>query len=366
MGVVSRIDGYQQRHRWAGLPLAVVYKFADDQGNYLTALIAYYGFLSLFPLLLLLVTIMGFLLQENPQLQERVLDSALRQFPVVGDQISDNIHSFRGSSVALVVGILGSVYGSLGVAQAAQNAMNRAWGVSRNARPNPIKSRLRSLLMLALVGVGVLLSTVLAALTTAADTFGADIGTGVRAVGTVLSIGLNLALFILAYRLLTARPLTMRQIRAGAIIAAVTWQLLQWIATYYLGHVLHGASATYGLFGIVLGLLAWIYLGAFILVFCAEINVVRSERLWPRSLLTPFTDNVRLTRGDRQAYESYAGTEQHKGFERINVDFDQPAPGPAGGPAEGGPTGSEPTEGEPTGHAPAEGEPASRGPSTGD
>ena len=331
MGVSSRLDGYQRRHRWAGLPLAVLYKYIDDQGYYLTAMITYYGFLSLFPLLLLTLTILGFLLHDNADLQGRVLDSALRQFPVVGDQLRDNVQSLRGSTFALVISIVLSVYGSLGVAQAAQTAMNRVWGISRNARPNPLRSRLRSLLMLAIVGGGVLVSTGLSAVTTAADAFGSDVGTSARVAVTVLSMGLNLALVIVAYLLLTARRLALREILPGAVIAAVVWQVLQWLATYYLGHMLRGASATYGLFGIVLGLLAWIYLGALTLVFCAEINAVRSRRLWPRSLLTPFTDNVLLTAGDRRAYTSYAATERHKGFERIDVNFDDTTPdrGPA-------------------------------------
>jgi membrane protein len=89
--------------------------------------------------------------------------------------------------------------------------------------------------------------------------------------------------------------------------------------------MLKGATATYGLFGIVLGLLTWIYLGALTVMVCAEINVVRVERMWPRSLLTPFTDNVELTPGDRRAYISYAEIERHKGFENVDVEFDQPS-----------------------------------------
>jgi len=108
------------------------------------------------------------------------------------------------------------------------------------------------------------------------------------------------------------------------VVAAVLWQALQELGTFYVGHELRGVSATYGLFGIVLGLLAWIYLGALLFVLCSEINVVRVQRLWPRSLLTLFTDNVRLTAGDRRAYRGYATTEQRKGFEIIDVDFDEP------------------------------------------
>lgn len=335
MGVVSRIDGYQRRHRWAGLPLAVLYKFVDDQGNYLTAVITYYGFISLFPLLLLVVTILGFALQGNADLQQRVLDSALTQFPVIGNQIASNIHSFHGSVLGLVIGLLGSLYGGIGVVQATQNTLNKVWGVPRSSRPNPVRSRLRSLLLLAVGGAVIVVTTVLSALASSARAYGASLGDGTRAGATVLTVALNVALFIVAFRVLTGRPVTRRQIRGGAIGAAITWQVLEWIGTYTVGHTLKGATATYGLFGLVLGLITWIYLGAVTIVVCAEVNVVRAERLWPRSLLTPFTDNVQLTPGDRRAYESYAVTERHKGFENVNVDFErqpgQPPPDQAQG-----------------------------------
>lgn len=153
MSAISRVDAYQRRHHWIGLPLAVVYKFFDDQGNYLTAQITYYGFVSLFPLLLLLVTILGYALQASHQLQQQVLHSALAQFPVIGDQIASNIQSLHGSVAGLIVGALGTVYGGLGIAQATQNALNKVWGVPRNSRPNPVKARLRSLLLLVIGGV---------------------------------------------------------------------------------------------------------------------------------------------------------------------------------------------------------------------
>ena len=298
----------------------MVYKFVDDQGSYLTALITYYGFVSLFPLLLLLVTALGFGLQGSPELQQRVLDSALAQFPVIGGQIGTNIHSFHGSVLGLVTGILGSLYGGLGVVQATQNALNKMWGVPRSSRPNPITARLRSLLLLAIGGAGILATTVLSALTATAGTY----GSGVRLGAIIVAITLNIALFTIAFRVLTARTLTTAQVRVGAVAAAATWQVLQWTASFLLGYTLKGATATYGLFGIVLGLLTWIYLGALTFVICAEINVVRVQGLWPRSLLTPFTDNVDLTPGDRRAYTSYAETERHKGFEKVDVDFDQP------------------------------------------
>jgi membrane protein len=324
MGTAEALDSFQRRHRWAGFPVAVVYKYVDDQGNYLAALITYYGFLSLFPLLLLLVTVLGYALHGNADLQQRVLSSALRQFPVIGDQLASNIHSLHGNLLALVVGVLGSVYGGIGVAQAGQGAMNKIWGVPRNARPNPIKARLISFLLLLVVGGGVLLTTVLSALSTGAEAYGADLGVGSRILTTVAAVVVNALLFIFAFRVLTARAISTRQVRDGAIAAAITWQLLQVVGTYFVGHALKGASATYGVFGLVLGLIAWIYLGAVTVVLCAEVNVVRVNRFWPRSLLTPFTDNVQLTAGDRRAYGSYPVTEKHKGFQNVEVDFDHP------------------------------------------
>jgi membrane protein len=311
------VDAFQRRHRWAGFPLAVLYKFADDQGGYLAALITYYGFVSLFPLLLLLVTVLGFALHASPELQRRVLDSALAQFPVIGDQIARNIHSFHGSAFGLVVGVLGGLYGGLGVIQAAQNALNQMWAVPRNARPNPVLARLRSLLLLVAGGVMVLVTSALSALSADGGTYGG----GIRVVAVVIGIALNIVLFTAAFRILTARALTTREVAVGAVLAAGLWQIFQWAGTLLLGYRLRGATATYGLFGIVLGLLTWIYLGAVTFVLCTEVNVVRVERLWPRSLLTPFTDNVHLTPEDRRVYTSYVEAERHKGFEEVDVEF---------------------------------------------
>jgi membrane protein len=324
MSVISRADAYQRRHRWAGLPLAVIYKFFDDQGSYLAAQITYYGIVSLFPLLLLLTTFLGYGLHGSQHFQREVLDSALAQFPVVGDQIALNIHSFHGSLLGLVIGIVGCLYGGLGIVQATQNALNKVWGVPRNARPNPIRARLRSLLLLAAGGGSILVTIVLTALGAAANSYGIAIGVGLRAAATALAVALNVTLFMVAFRVLTARPVTVREIRAGAIAAAVIWQFLQLAGAFLLGHKLKHATATYGLFAIVLGLLAWVYLGAVTVVMCAEFNAVRARQMWPRSLLAPFTDNVDLTPGDQRAYTSYAQTEGHKTFETIDVSFGEP------------------------------------------
>src|SRR4051812_21824532 len=163
VSVADKLDRLQRRHRAAGFPIAVVYKYIDDSGPYLAALITYYAFVSLFPLLLLFSTILGHVLAGNPELQQRLLDSALSQFPVVGDQLGTP-QELSGGVVGIVVGVLGSLYGGLGVAQAVQHAMNTAWSVPRNSRPNPFLARGRSLLLLGTAGVAVLGTTALSTL----------------------------------------------------------------------------------------------------------------------------------------------------------------------------------------------------------
>ncbi|MCV2458177.1 YihY/virulence factor BrkB family protein [Streptomyces sp. ICN988] len=321
MDALRRLDDFQQQHHWVGMPLGVVYKFADDQGLYLAALIAYYGFFSLFPLLLLLVSALTTLLQSDPSLREQVLDSALRNFPVLGRQLEENIHSFHSNGFALAVGVVGSLYGGLGVAQAIQHALNRVWAVPRHARPNPLLSRVRGFFFIGLLAVGLIATTGLSVLASSADAFGLLAGRGPRS-GTILAvIMLNAVLLVLTVRILTRRKVGTRCLLLPALGAACAWQALQWGGAYYVSHFLSGASATYGFFGVVLGLLTWLYLAAFIFVVSVEAAAVGAHRLWPRSLLTPFTDNVRLSHADRLAYWSYAAAESFKGFEKVTVEF---------------------------------------------
>ncbi len=321
MSFADRADAFQQRHHWAGFPLAVVYKYGDDQGPYLAALIAYYGFLSLFPLLLLLVTILGYALEGNPRLRTDVLNSALSQFPAIGDDLGKNLNGLHGNGAALAAGIVGGLYGALGVAQALQNAFNRAWAVPRADRPNPFKARARSLLFLAVIGTGLLLTTGLSILTARAGIFGLNVNGAAQMLSLVGSVLINAVLFVTTFRVLTARDVTVAQVLPGATIAAALWQALQLWGNYYVNHQVRGATATYGSFALVLGLLGYLLLAAVVVVLCAEINVVYTNKLWPRSLLTPFTDDVELTSADRRAYTAYPNTERHKGFETVDVAF---------------------------------------------
>jgi YihY family inner membrane protein len=323
MSIVERVDGFQRRHPRVGFPLAVLYKYVDDGGGYLAALIAYYAFLSLFPLLLLSATVLGIVLSGDPALQQRVLSSALSQFPVVGDQLGQP-KRLSGGGVGLVVGVLGSLYGAMGVGLAVQNAMNTVWSVPRNSRPDPFRSRLRSLELVAVAGLPVVATTVLSTL---GSSGAGSLGALTKLLALVVSFAVNAAVFVLLFRIATGRSLTVRQVAPGAVAAAVVWQLLQTFGVVYVGHVVKGASATNGVFALVLGLLAFFYVTATAIVLCAEANAVRVNELYPRALLTPFTDDVDLTPGDRRSYRGMAKAQRAKGFEEVEVTF-HPDAGP--------------------------------------
>lgn len=296
----------------------MIYKFVDDQGGYLAALIAYYAFVSLFPLLLLASTILGIVLAGNPQLQQQILDSALSQIPIIGGEVGEP-EKIGGGTLGLVVGVLGSLYGGLGVAVAVQNAMNTAWAVPKNLRPDPIFARVRGLALLSTVGVAVLAITAVNVVSSAGY-FGRISGIVVLAVVVVL----NVAVFVVAFRLATARSLSLTDVLPGAIVAGVIWQLLQTFGGVYIKYVVSRASITNGVFAVVLGLLAFMYVAAILVVIAVEINVVRVDKLYPRALLTPFTDDVDLTEGDKLTYTGQAEAQRSKGFEEIEVTFDGP------------------------------------------
>jgi len=317
MRLAAWLDRQQRRHPWLGFPLGVAYKFFDDQGGYLAALLTYYAFVSIFPLLLIFTTIVGIVLANNVELQNRILDSALSQFPVIGDQLSYP-ERLSGGWVGLTIGIAGALFGGLGVAVATQNAMNVAWSVPRNQRPDPITARLRGMVLLLTTGTALFGLIVLSRI-------GALIDTGpwqslALMVGTIL---LNSGVFAVVFMFAPARSLGFLDVLPGAVAAAVGWLVLQDFGTLYVGTVVRNTSVTNSIFAVVLGMLAFFYVAANIVVVCVEVNVVRVQRLYPRSLLTPFTENVELTRGDRRSYTRQAQAQRNKDFQNIEVTFDK-------------------------------------------
>jgi YihY family inner membrane protein len=319
-GRIGPVDRFQRRWPVFGVPIAVIYKYFDDQATYLAVIITYYALFAIFPLLLLGTSILGLLLQGNPDLQARVLDSALSQFPVIGDQFR-RPEGLTGSRTAVVVGSIAAVYGAMGLGTAAQNAINIAWAIPRNSRPNPFLVRVRGLLIVAFGGLAVLGLTTGSVLVSNTTLIAWFEGSELRWLARVVSVLVVGGVLFMLMRLATARTERQRITLPGAMLTAVLWHLLQQVGAVYVTQVLARADAVNQTFGLVLGLMAAIFLVSIAGMLGVELNVVLDRHLWPRALLTPFTDSVRLTEADRRAYRGYAAAQRHKGFETVTVDF---------------------------------------------
>lgn len=318
MSLIERFDAFQRRHPVLGYPIAVAYKFFDDQGGYLAALITYYGFVSLFPLLLMFTTVAGIVLEHKPALRDIVVQWTLEQIPVIGEQLHDP-SGLTGSTTAVVIGLAGALYGGLGISVASQNAMNIAWQVPRNSRPNPILVRVRGFVLLLTVGVaivGLITINILSNWLPSGSLAGWFVMIGSMLLGT--------GVFAFAFRFGTARDLSWGDILPGAILGGVGWQGLQHFGQVYAQRVVARAEIISSVFATVLGLIAFIYLAAVLVVICIELNAVRSDKLYPRALLTPLTDSVHLTAGDERAYRGMAKAQRNKGFQEIDVAFHNP------------------------------------------
>ena len=280
--LASRIDRFQQRHRVLAFPVAVYRELQTVKAGYLGAMLTFFAFVSLFPLLLILTTVLGTVLRSNPKLQQDVLNSALVDFPVIGDQLKNNIHDFGRNGFALAVSIVFTAIGSLGLANAAQYAMNLLWSVPEDRQPGFPMSWLRSLGIIGPMGLGVLSTTALTALGEWAS--GHIFTAGLRIALLAASFVLTALLFWLGMRTATATEVDARDLRLAAILTTLFWQGLQYLGGFIAAHQLRHASTLYGVFGLVLGLLAWIYLQARLTLIAVTTDVVRARRTWPRSL----------------------------------------------------------------------------------
>ena len=312
--MLHRADEVQRTRPFLAFPFAVFKKFGDDRASQLAALIAYYGFFSLFPLLLVFATVVAIVVRDDPVLRQRLLDSALSQFPVVGTRIGESVNELTGSSFALILGIVGALWSGTAVVAAAQHAMDEVWDVPRVERPGLISRLKRASLLLVVFGASIVVSSFLA---------GSGGATGWNAMllktlslgGTVL---VSVAVFAFAYRALTVAHVGWREVLPGAIVAAIAWTILLMVGSWLVDRHIRNASQVYGFFAIVIGLLAWISLAAQVFLFAAEINVVRARRLWPRSLIAP-----PLADEDREVLASQAEEERARPQERVEVKFDE-------------------------------------------
>jgi YihY family inner membrane protein len=314
------LDRFQQRHVLLAFPIGVVMKFGDDEAGRHAALLAYYGFMSLFPLLLVFVTLLGYALENNQELQDQVIDTLTSQFPLFGTEITDSITTIQGSGIGLVVGIVGTLWGGLGITQSAQGAMNAVWNIPRKDRPNYWFRLARGLGSLLVLVVFVFAATALAQLGRISP------GIGGRLLPFAGSVLLNLLLLIVLFQVLTGMWVPWRRLLPGAVCGAVAWTALQTLGVYIVQRQLQQANLIYGVFAVVIVLLSWLYLSAQLLLYAAEINVVLARRLWPRSLLQP-----PLTEPDRRVLTALAETEERRPEQTVEVRF-APEPDERDGP----------------------------------
>jgi YihY family inner membrane protein len=279
--MAKRLDRAQERRPRLAFPLAVVKKFGDDKASDLAALVAYYAFFSIFPLMLAVVTVLGFVLDGRPDLQKDLVDGALGQIPVIGQQLDPANGTLEGSGIGLAIGLAGAIFAGLGAMAAAQTAMNRIWYVPVGELPKGLEKRGRAVVALGVIGLGTIGTTIIANLASLLP----DLGIVSRIAILAGALVVNVGVFAVAFKVLTSRHLSVRELIPGAVLASVAWFLLQLAGAWYFNTRVKGASDTYGTFALVIGLLSWFYLLAQITILCAEINVVRAFRLWPRSFV---------------------------------------------------------------------------------
>jgi YihY family inner membrane protein len=276
---VRRLDAFQQRHRFTAFSYAVIKKYGEDSAGTQAALLTYYGFLALFPLLLVLTTVTNSLIGSHPHLEDTVIKGVTNYFPLLGTQLSSHVHGLNRSGLALAAGILFTLYGARGVADAFRKGVQHIWQVPESKRDKFPRSLFKSLCLLIVGGLGLIIASILAGLASAA---------GHDPAFRVFSILLNMFIlfwlfnFLLNFSLPSHLPL--KQTKVGAAVAAIGLVVLQSLGGYVLARELKNLDALYSYFAIALGLLFWIYLQAQILYYAMEIAYVSSRKLWPRSL----------------------------------------------------------------------------------
>ncbi len=308
---VRRVDAAQQRHTATAFVVGVAKKFGDDNGGILVASLAHSAFVSLFPLLLVLVTLLGLVAAGNPGLRQAALDAVAQQVPLIGHQLTSNVDKLRRSSViGLIVGLLATVWGSTGLAQSGMFTMEQVWNLPGPARPGYLQRLVRAILFLGVLGLGVIATTLLTSL----DTYGHHAIT-IVVLAETLALLTNCGMYVTSFRVLTPKGIPTRNLVPGAIAGGIAWTLMQALGTYVIHHFLRSDSV-YGVFATVLGLVGWLYIGVEITVYAAEINVVAARRLWPRSIVQP-----PLTEADRAVMAVQALQNQRREEEHVEVSF---------------------------------------------
>ena len=287
----NRLDTFQQHHKPFDFVYAVIKKYGEDRAGQWAALLTYYGFLSLFPLLLVATSITDILAEHNAHLRARLLADITSYFPIVGNQLQADIHSSHRTGIALVIGLLFTIYGTRGIADAIRNTLDGAWGIARRKRSDFRQGTMKSFGLLLGAGVGLLVTTVLASYATAVLGRSLVFRSIPIAINAVLLYQICMFVFLVG----ASQRRVRRDLRLGAVATVVGVLILQVIGGYLITHQLHNLSGFYGQFALVLAILFWIYLQAQVFTYAIEINVVHTFKLWPRSF-----DSKPVTLGDTE------------------------------------------------------------------
>ena len=271
---IGAVDAFQRRHRWVGVPYAVVKKFGDDNANLVVVALAWYGFTAIFPLLLVVVTIFGIIGEAS--IGTTVLNT-LHEFPVVGTDFNPAKRTaLHGSALGLAVGLVGLIYGAQGVTQTAQLAMATVWNIPQVERTGFLPRLGRSLAGLITIGVAFFVNAFVTTYVT-----GGTHNYGIRIPVLAGLLVLNCALYFATFTLLTAKVVGPRGHLPGAILGGVAFTALITLGTGLVTHQLKNANQTYGAFGTVIGLVAFLLLLAKLSLYAAELNAVLARRLYP-------------------------------------------------------------------------------------
>ena len=283
IGSVTRVDRLQRRVPTIGFPVAVAKRYGEDHGGWLGSLIAYYGFFSLYPLLVVFVTLATWVLDDRPTALQRVLEALWSKLPFVTDELSagvnQQVQDLTGQGWVLGVSLIVALWGSVGVVRVLQDTVNTIWGVPRYRRPRFFPKLLRGLAVVGLLGIGVVGTAIVAGITVAVDLpLVAVIG---AAVGNIVVAG---AIAIGVYHLVIGTSVRTADVLPGALITAVGVYAITLLGGLYVKHVVARMSGVYGPFASTIGLLAYVSLTVQIFVVATEVSVVRARRLWPRTL----------------------------------------------------------------------------------
>lgn len=302
---VNQLDGFQQRHAVLGVPIAVFKKYGEDRGNDRVAIITYYAFLSLFPLLLLLLTALELFMSEYPEFRQTVLESTLSNFPVLSRELSQNIETLSGTWFRILISGILTLLASFGIANALRTMINDFWYVPRLQRRGFPLNYLVDLGLISLGGLILIATTLVAGWLTRQGS----------PLFYAVSLIINFGLFLLVYRLATVRQISTKHLLIQAGLTALAWQILQGIGGYLIERELGNLNVLYGSFAVVLGLLFWLYLVARVAAYAVETEVVLTKKLWPRSI------GDKLTDADKKVFSSLATTEQRHKKQDIRATF---------------------------------------------